>query len=97
MGNLFWKAVRQRRCSRKEAEDSLALLQAGEWLTIPSYGLLSQAFEVALEFGRTIHDSLYVALAAEFGTELITADQKLVKALTGHLPVSWLGRTFSPC
>jgi len=91
VGDIFWKAVRQRRCSRTEAEDSLAVLQAGAWLTIPSYGLLSQAFEVVLEFERTVYDSPYVALAAELGTALITADQKLVKALTGHLSVTWLG------
>ena len=91
MGNIFWKAVRLKRCSRQDAETSLDTLQAGDWLTIPSQGLLDQAFQIALSFHRTVYDSLYVALASEFKSELITADKKLVNALTGQFPVKWLG------
>jgi predicted nucleic acid-binding protein len=91
MGNIFWKAARTGRCSRNDAKKSLTTLQAGDWLTIPSYGVLNQAFEIALEFNRTVYDSLYVALASESMCELITADEKLVRALSGRLPVTWLG------
>lgn len=91
MGNVFWKAARTGRCSRTDAKKGLTVLRAGEWLTIPSHGLLSQAFEIALEFDRTVYDSLYVALASELRCELITADEKLVRVLAAHFPVKWLG------
>jgi predicted nucleic acid-binding protein len=91
IGNIFWKAVRTGRCSRADAEKSLIVLQEGAWLTFPSYGLLNQAFQIALEFKRTVYDSLYVALASESGCELITADEKLINALAPDFPVKWLG------
>lgn len=91
MGNIFWKAVRTGRCSRADAEKSVTVLQEGAWITIPSYGLLNQALQVALEFKRTVYDSLYVALASESGSELITADERLVNALAARFPVKWLG------
>lgn len=91
IGNIFWKAVRTDRCTRADAEKGLIVLQEGAWLTIPSYGLLNQAFQIALEFKRTVYDSLYVALASESGCELITADKKLINALAPHFPVKWLG------
>jgi predicted nucleic acid-binding protein len=91
LGNIFCKAVRLGRCSKADAERSLAVLQTSRLITISSRTLLEQAFEIASTFGRTMYDSLYVALASESGSELITADQKLVNALAGYFPVKWLG------
>jgi predicted nucleic acid-binding protein len=91
VGNIFWKASRAGRCSRAEAERSLAVLQAGKLLTVPSLRLLEHAFKIASVYGRTVYDSLYVSLATESGGELITADERLVNALAGRFPVKWLG------
>ncbi len=90
-GNIFWKAVRSLRCSREDAERSLSLLKSGRLLTVPSFALLNVAFEIAADFDRSFYDSLYVALAVESQTRLVTADEKLVNAVAGHLPVTWLG------
>jgi predicted nucleic acid-binding protein len=38
-----------------------------------------------------VYDSLYVALAVQAKTELITADERLANSLAAHLPVKWLG------
>jgi predicted nucleic acid-binding protein len=38
-----------------------------------------------------VYDSLYIALAKEMKTFLITADEKLANAVAAHLPVTWLG------
>jgi predicted nucleic acid-binding protein len=43
--------------------------------------LLPRAFEVAKQFQQTVYDCLYVALAEREGYELVTADDKLVKAV----------------
>jgi len=91
LGNVFWKAAWKGRCSPSEAERSLLIMRSSKLLTIPSQGLLQQAFQIACDWGRTFYDSLYVALAAESRNEFVTADEKLVNALGGRFPVKWLG------
>ena len=89
--NILWKAVRLKRCSLGVAETSLAHLRNQGLSTIPSARLIDQAFTIANKYGRTACDALYVALAADSDSDLVTADQKLANALGGHLPVRWLG------
>lgn len=91
LGNIFWKAARNGRCSRSQAERSILALQSSQLLTFPSQRLLHLALQIACDWGRTVYDSLYVALAAESRNELVTADEKLVNALAGKFPVRWLG------
>ena len=90
-GNIFWKAVRYGRCSKADAEGSLAVLKAGRLMTVSSIDLLETAFTIATACSRTFYDSLYVALAVESRTHLVTADEKLVNALGARFPVEWLG------
>jgi len=90
-GNVLWKALRKGHCSKLVAEKGLATLKAYDLITIASLGLIERAFAIASTFDRTVYDSLYVALAVEYGIELVTADLKLRNALTGHFPVKWLG------
>jgi predicted nucleic acid-binding protein len=91
LGNVFCKAIRQRRFTKEEAEESLRDLRSKTLDTVSSDGLLDSALTLALTFGRSLYDSLYVALAVKANSQLITADEKLVNALGLHLPVKWLG------
>jgi predicted nucleic acid-binding protein len=43
--------------------------------------LLEPAFDIALATGRTVYDSIYMALAVALNCKLMTADQKLYSAL----------------
>ncbi len=43
--------------------------------------LLEQALDIALATGRTVYDSIYLALAVSLDCKLMTADQKLYNAL----------------
>jgi predicted nucleic acid-binding protein len=90
-GNIFWKAVRTGRIARADAEKSLFVLRSGRITTISSVTILDMAFRIAVGFGRTFYDSLYVALAVESNIHMITADEKLVSALAGRFPLKWLG------
>lgn len=90
-GNIFWKAIRQGRCSKSVAEAALASLKARNLPTLSSFKLLDAAFKIATAFDRTVYDSLYVALALESKGQLITADEKLANALAANFPVKWLG------
>lgn len=89
--NVLWKAVRKGRCSQNSAVGGLTTLGAYNIITLGCKHLVESAFRNATSFNCSVYDSLYVALAAELGVPIVTADQKLVNALAGHLPVKWLG------
>lgn len=90
LANLLWKAVRTGRCTRDLAEAGLALMKARGLPTVPSLKVLEPAFAIASVFGRTVYDSIYIALAVDSAAQLITADQRLANAVAAHLPVKSL-------
>jgi predicted nucleic acid-binding protein len=90
-GNISWKGVRQGRWSRALAEKAVSAMLARQFPTVLSAGLLSSAFVIAINFERSVSDSLYVALAVSSKAPLITADERLANALAAHFPVKWLG------
>jgi predicted nucleic acid-binding protein len=89
--NLLWKAIRSGRCTRQTAELALSALRRHQLTTLPVLPLLDSAFDKAIVYGRSVYDSIYVALALETGGNLVTADEKLVNAIGTRLPVVWLG------
>lgn len=50
-------------------------------ITMPSADLISKATEVALEFGITVYDAIYVALASQTNGVFITADKALYEKI----------------
>ena len=75
-------------------EDAAAALEFVRDLgiqTASSFDLVPAAVALAIRHGRTVYDSLYVALAMQSNSELITADERLANALAARLPVKWLG------
>ncbi len=90
-GNVLWKAARQGRLPRTDAESAIQVLLDRNIVTIPSAELLPEALAIAFNFGRSVYDSLYVSLAAHTKNELITADEKLANAMAAHFPIKWLG------
>jgi predicted nucleic acid-binding protein len=91
IANAHWRAVRQNECSGGDALASLAIMHEQELQTVQSETLIDLALRIALQHGRTAYDSLYVALAVTLKSDLVTADEKLVNALSGYFPVTWLG------
>ena len=91
MGNIFWKAVRNKRMSGQSADEALQSLSELQLPTFPSYPLLRDAYTIATRFRCTVYDCTYVALAVVSGQPLVTADERLANALAAHLPVRWLG------
>ena len=74
-----------------EAKQALSVLEEQPLATFSSMPLVNASLDIALRYGRSIYDSLYVALAVASHSELVTADEKLANALGGYLPVKWLG------
>jgi len=48
--------------------------------------LLPRALEISQRFRQSVYDCLYVALAEREGCELVTADDKLIKAVQPTMP-----------
>jgi predicted nucleic acid-binding protein len=63
--NIVGKAVRQRRFSRADAELAMLSMVHRAIPTISSAKLLSEALAIAFNFGRSLYDSPYVALAVQ--------------------------------
>jgi predicted nucleic acid-binding protein len=91
VGNVLWKGTRQRRWSQDEAEAVAADMQARAFTTVPSLILLPEALRIAFAHDRAVYDCLYVALAVQSKSDLITADERMANALAARFPVKWLG------
>ena len=92
-GNILWKKVQRGELTAREAR----LIREGlerQLLTIsPSRLIFEPALEIALDTGRTVYDSCYLALAMLTESQLVTADQRLFNALrqTDYTPyLMWI-------
>lgn len=90
-GNIVWKAVWRGRLDQATAQLELRSLMHRNIPTVSSLQVLEEAVTIAYDFGRSVYDCLYVALAAQAKKQLITADERLANALAARFPVKWLG------
>lgn len=89
--SVAWKAIRRGRLTKVSADAALTALTQYDFPTIPAVNMLRKAFEIATKYERTVHDGIYVALAVQSNSQLITADEKLADSLAARFPVKWLG------
>ena len=81
VGNILWKKVRRGDLTEEQARGIGHLVAVAPLAVHPSAPLLEAALEIAMRTGRTVYDSLYVALAVQMDGRLVTADEKLYNAL----------------
>jgi predicted nucleic acid-binding protein len=91
IGNFLWKAAKRGEITVALAGRGLEAMLNRDFPTVPSRAVLPEALKIAVDFGRTVYDSTYVALAVATGNELLTADERMVNALGSRFPVRWLG------
>jgi len=91
VANVLWKGVRRRRWLPSDAERAASDMRRRNFYTVSSLDLLDDALRIALANDRSVYDCLYVALAIQFKTDMITADERLANSLAARLPVKWLG------
>jgi predicted nucleic acid-binding protein len=97
--DLFWlevanalsKAVWKQKIDVETAVTSFRVVSDLRIPTVSSVDLVPRALRLAVEYRRTVYDSVYVALALRVNAILITADERLANALAAQLPVKWLG------
>ena len=90
-GNIVWK---KRTFQGLGADDAKALIDGFRKLEIaftPTAELLGDAYDLAIAHRRTVYDSLYLALSLREGCRFVTADERLVNAVSSVLPTAvWL-------
>jgi len=83
IGNVLWKRWRRREISAPAVVAALEEVETVGLSVWPDRGLLWDAVAIALRRGCSVYDSLYLALADKIDGRLVTADRRLVNALTG--------------
>jgi predicted nucleic acid-binding protein len=81
--NTIWKKVRREELTAEEGQQLVADLGQIAVEAVPCRALAEDAHALANATGRTVYDSMYVALAVRLDTRLITADDRLEAALKG--------------
>lgn len=81
LGNVLWKKVRRGELTAADISEMVKRFLALPLVRHPIQPLVSPALDLACETGRTVYDSLYVALAVNLGGRMVTADRRLVNAL----------------
>ncbi len=95
MGSVLWKAARSNRINSREFEESLDILLGYDIESISTKTYMIRALSIAVDFGRSVYDSIYIAVAESHSTQMVTADERLVNAVASKLPVVWLGSDFA--
>jgi predicted nucleic acid-binding protein len=97
-GNILWKKVQQGELTAQEARLIREGLELQPLHIAPCRLLFEPALEIALDTGRTVYDSCYLALAMLTESPLVTADQRLFNALrhTDYTPyLIWVAELLS--
>ncbi|MGA8807264.1 MAG: type II toxin-antitoxin system VapC family toxin [Thermoanaerobaculia bacterium] len=81
--NILWKLVLRGEMTALRAIEIIEEIAAAPFITIPNQSLAQDALDLAIATGLTAYDASYVALAIRIDKILITADEKLVRKLTG--------------
>ena len=93
-GNILWKKQRLKELTHSEAEEITDAILSLPLMIEASKSLLPLAVDIAIAYGITVYDALYLSLARVYETTLITADRKLVEVLAKtdqKDSVTWLG------
>lgn len=81
-GNTIWKKLQREELNPDEARTVIRALPVVPFVTHASGELLPAAFDIAVRTSRTVYDSLYISLAIALRSQLITADERFVNALS---------------
>ena len=97
--NTIWKKIRREELTAEEGQRLVVDIGQIAVATVPCRALAGDAHALANATGRTVYDSLYVALAVRLNTRAITADDRLeaalkkIPAVASHIQ---LVQTFEP-
>jgi predicted nucleic acid-binding protein len=80
--NTAWKKVRRNEMTREQGEAMVAALPFYFDRLVHSGALVVRAYALANHLNHPVYDCLYLALAELEDVDLITDDQRLIKAVS---------------
>jgi predicted nucleic acid-binding protein len=89
--NTIWKKIRREELTAEQGQQLVADIGQIAVETVSCRALSQDAHALANATGRTVYDSMYVALAVRLNTRAITADDRLeaalkkIPAVAGHI------------
>ena len=84
--NTIWKKIRRGELTPERGRRLVADIGRIAVESVPSRMLVEDALALASASGRTVYDSMYLALAVRLDTRMITADKRLAAAI-GTVPL----------
>jgi len=79
--NAVWKKVRRGELSSRHGQRLVTDLGRVAVETVSCRALAADAHALATRIGRTVYDAMYLTLAVQLETRMITADERLARAL----------------
>ncbi len=79
--NALWAGARRSDLTTAEVLSRLKALQSAPVEQIPLDDLIEDAMILALELNHPVYDCIYLALALQRNTVVVTADRRFVKAV----------------
>ncbi len=83
IGNIIWKKHRLQSLNASDAQEIIDAFQTISFTFIPTAVLLGEAYHLAVAHQRTVYDMMYVALSIREQCRFVTADDRLVNAISG--------------
>jgi predicted nucleic acid-binding protein len=82
--NALWANTRQGNITRSFAEDGARALRLAPVTRRSHQDFLDEALRFAFELDHPVYDCLYIALAADEGIPVITADERFLSRISRH-------------
>lgn len=79
--NVLWKYVRAGIYPSEQVSADLNTIKSLQLQVVSTADLMDDAVNIALNYNISAYDASYVALSQQTGSNLLTLDKKLVKAL----------------
>lgn len=81
--NVAWKRLSRREITEQQATAMVAHLPYVLLRIVPCLELRQPALSIAVALDHPVYDCFYIALAAERGMNLVTADMRLINRVRG--------------
>jgi len=90
-----WSKVLHGDLTAADATERMTVLLRAPIIGTPIVDLMPRAFAISLAQGVTVYDSLYVALAEKLDIPMVTADERLIRRMSGDATLArrlvWVG------
>lgn len=92
IGSIVWKKHILQGMASVDAQRIIDIFRTLPIIQTLTAALLDNAYRLAVTHKRTVYDMLYVALSLQEACPFVTADEKLVNAISASFPTTiWIG------